>query len=136
MPSEPRQVPEHFLPSDARLLEEIRRRPGMSLRELAGRIWSGLPWSGGSGSDNATLRVRTFPIPCRVGSEGNRIERKTAAEYLRDRLEALVQVGALRHATRRRDEVDILASLAYVAPGAALRPEADPLPALAQGRRG
>ena len=59
----------------------------------------------------------------------------TAARYLANRLGDLVLRGVLRHAPRRRDEVDAAAALAYVVPGAEAPAPRDALAELASGRR-
>lgn len=136
MPSHKKHVPEAHVPSDRDLLAVVRRRAGVSLREVCAAVWPDLPWAPAAGRDSATDRVRTWQAPMGRGRCGNRLEQLTAAAWLRERLAELVEAGQLRHAPRRRDEVDLAASLSYAVPGAEVpRPGPDPLEALARGRR-
>lgn len=108
MPSRRNVTPESYQPLDHTLLETVarlcRRSPCASLREVCGVTWGDLAWAGAVGADSATGRTRTW-----TGGE-----RTTAAVWLLQRLERLVLLGALRHGPRRRDEVDILAGVAFV----------------------
>jgi len=109
----PARTPESYVPSDEDLIAIVEKQPGLSLHQLAGLVWPDLPWSAGTlGADSATGKVREWAII------GNRTTKATAAEWLRDRLEDLVQRGQVHHAPRKRDEVDVLAGLAYVVPDA------------------
>lgn len=135
MPSHKLRTPSASVPSAAELLAVVRRRPGASLREICAAVWSDLPWTGAAGGDSATGKVRAWQAPMGRGRSGNRLEQLTAAAWLRERLAELVEAGQLQHGPRRRDEVDLLASLSYIAAGAELPPPAaDPLTAIAQGR--
>jgi len=113
LPSRPRVDPDHYIPDAARLLDLVRRRPNVSLRELCALCWPDLPWSPAAGRDSATGRVRRWQAS--YTGCGNRTEEATAAAWLRDRLAELVEAGELRHGPRRRDEIDLLAALSYVA---------------------
>lgn len=136
MPSRKNRTPGAFVPTARELLDIVRRRPGASLREVSAAVWPDLPWAGGIGADSATTRTRTWQAPTGRGRPGNRVQELTAAEWLRERLAELVEAAELAHAPRRRDEVDLLASLSYLAPGAELPPaRPDALEALARGRR-
>lgn len=121
MPSRPRVTPDTFIPSDEQILDVVRRRPGASLREIAAAIYPDTAWRSSGGGADSMERVREYPAPLGPGRPGNRLLRMGAGEYLRDRLAELVEAGALRHAPRRRDEGDLLASLSYYAAGAELR---------------
>lgn len=107
------RLPENYLPSDDDLISIVRRRPNISLREICDEVWPDLPWSG---TESATVRVWEWQIPPRPGVPGNRVQRATAAHWLRDRMEVQVMLGAARYAPRRRDECDPLASLSYFIP--------------------
>ena len=103
------------LPSDEELLAVVRERPLLSLRELAGALWPGLPWlPAAPGGDSAAEAPRTF-----AGALG--AERMTAAAWLRRRLLALVACGAVRLGAFRRGE-PLAAGLTYYVPGAAEAP--------------
>ena len=130
MPSRKLRTPDAHVPTAAELVALVKRSPGASLRELCAALWPDLAWAGGNGADSATARTRIWPGP------GGRAQEATAAVWLREQLAALVEAGELAHAPRRRDEVDLLAALAYVVPGAALPgPGPDALAAVALGRR-
>lgn len=137
MPSRPLRTPGTYVPTDEELLAAVRRRPGASLREVAGAVYPDTAWTSASASaDSIADRIREWQAPTGRGRPGNRVLRLTAAEYLRDRLAELVEAGRLRYAPRRRDEVSLAASVAYLAAGAELpRPGPDPLEAIARGRR-
>lgn len=124
MPSHRLRTPDAAVPGAEELLDLVRRRPGASLRELCAALWPDLAWAPAAGRDSATGRVRTWQAPLGSGRPGNRVEQLTAAAWLRERLAELVDAGQLRHAPRRRDEVDLLASLAYVATAAPARASA------------
>src|SRR5437868_5286093 len=109
MPTQRPRTPDAHVPDDAELLALVAQRPGLSLRELAGRVWPDLPWaSSRRGADSATTQVRQWQVSPRPGETGNRVQEATAAAWLVERMEALRKSGQVRHGPRRRDEVDAL----------------------------
>lgn len=108
-------TPQLDLPTGEEIVEAVRWRPMVSLRELCAEFWPAMPWRGDDDSAADTVREFTLAAP-------RRVEVVTVAHWLRDRLQDLVINGVLDFAPRRRDEPDLEAQLAYVVRGAAMLP--------------
>jgi len=97
-----RRLPESYLPTDADLVAWVQQRPGRCLRDLCALCWPTLPWAGPAEGDSASGRLRVLG-----GAE------RTVADYLADRLQALVVRCLLAFAPHRLDQPDWLASISY-----------------------
>lgn len=101
------EKPEGFIPTLDVILAIVRARPGITLRTLAGLLWSSLPWSPAMpGADSALMRLRAWPgLTARV----------SAATWRADRCGDLVLAGVARYGARDRREVDPVAAITLYA---------------------
>lgn len=110
------RTPYNHVPSDEELVA-IVRRPGLSLRELCEEVWPTVPWRRPlEEGDSVTETIYEWQVPPRPGSAGNRVERLSAAAWLRDQMQALVVQGFFRFGPLRKDEADREAQVSYIAP--------------------
>lgn len=108
MPRPPRRLttPKSHQPGPETLLTLIRGQPGITLRRLAGLLWMDLPWVGGQREPSATGTIYLWP-------DGEHQRRMTAAAWLFEQMEQLVQQGLLCRGPTDPSEVDALAALSY-----------------------
>lgn len=104
------RTPETYVPTDDELMVLVRGRPLISLREICGSLWPGLPWR------SASLGIASATSPSYTLKDLSADEPLTPAAWLRRRMLGLVARGAIRLGAFRRGEPQE-AGITYYAAG-------------------